>query len=1241
MRRKMNNSGQFSIIAALFVTVILISTVMVTYSNIRYPTNQSDPQILSAIDETNLALKQVLGFTVGYYGSVLQVTGNSSYAKTLASNYLSSGLENIANIRPEWGSSFEILDFTLNTNWFTNQSYSRGLLTLNYSLSGLGVSGITYSASSRLDVDIFPSAEPNQVCLTVSKDDSLPISDLVLENFKFYLYRYSNLTWQMVNPENEPVSFSNGTYLIDVPPGINPQSYSIQVQDTRGIMVAASSFSHYTGTLTFNSTYSDDNRYVNNSNSNVDGIPGFGTHSNFAAQQSAPDGNYDTLTKANSGNQQQDYYPNSYTPIGGAILSSGALSDLQSDNSAYMTFNSYPSAYSGSSTFGYSNVGGSSQSIENTILGSQFNLASGGVAQSISAYVGAPSTQTFGDTTPDSSTASIENTIRGGVFSPTYDGVATNVRAYIGCSNTAKNMKAAIYNGATNNLIAETNEVLVNPATDWVTFTFPSGPSLTAGSNYILAVWSASGSGSANLYSQNGGSSGRSLSITYGSWPASPSFTTDNQRYNIYCTYQPTANVKAAIYTSAHTLVASTQENTVSSTGWRTFTFSDPKPILAPSTNYILAVWSNSAGGFTMNYHSGAANQGHSNSRAYGSWPANPSFGHDNREYSVYCSYSVPSEFTCTVEFTGTSNTNNWNSIIWALDSLTNTANVATTFQLYNYQTGQYPVSGDGYVTATLGTSLSSNGQTIASNPAYFRDVLGAWKLKFTAVKSTSSQFSVSVDLARFRTLSTLYTLDLEEQWLNLNLTTLEHPVLCIKTGALSAENLAVYAWHGGSWRLITAALVTGWNNLSISSYVDTPLVNFTVRFASSGSLAQSNWQIDTALLRQESDQELFLSLQDAVSTVELLQNGTMRWLGQNLQLTSETIPIPPVPVKALHINETTDGVNEEVSFQVEDWASEYTVPLGLTDNATVFGSRQMIVFLLNTHVSKFTLWWNGSDEAVQTPLAFTNQYFTDNPSGGTLSNGNLSLSFGGGFTITSTAVGTGTTSTSTFMRINNQASTYGAGVAYVVHHGVVRDIVQQEAEWNNGPPNCPNLYANIVLTLPANATYYTYQLRLMFIPSTQPRTITDLCPIKLATSINQILTENGTVLSDPIVVTDAGTTLYSNNPAGTMHHWSQFTSGTSGAGIMFTDSANLQLYGFDSLAGGLTGALGTDTAARTIQLLPITLRQVQFQTALDITWHGAVATFDGTTPIYGGSGQPGMWILAELPPSIAVATEN
>ena len=122
----MNKKGQFSIIAALLVAVILIAAVVSTYSAIRYNSLGDQPQVLSAIDEVNLALKEVLGFTVGYYGSVLKITGNSSYAKTLASNYLLSGLENIGDIRPEWGLSFNVTALDLRTNWFANESYSAG-----------------------------------------------------------------------------------------------------------------------------------------------------------------------------------------------------------------------------------------------------------------------------------------------------------------------------------------------------------------------------------------------------------------------------------------------------------------------------------------------------------------------------------------------------------------------------------------------------------------------------------------------------------------------------------------------------------------------------------------------------------------------------------------------------------------------------------------------------------------------------------------------------------------------------------------------------------------------------------------------------------------------------------------------------------------------------------------------------------------------------------------------------------
>ena len=90
----------------------------------------------------------------------------------------------------------------------------------------------------------------------------------------------------------------------------------------------------------------------------------------------------------------------------------------------------------------------------------------------------------------------------------------------------------------------------------------------------------------------------------------------------------------------------------------------------------------------------------------------------------------------------------------------------------------------------------------------------------------------------------------------------------------------------------------------------------------------------------------------------------------------------------------------------------------------------------------------------------------------------------------------------------------------------------------------------------------------------------------------------------------------------------------------MFTDSANQKLYAFDT-STSKTGALKVDGTARTIELLPITRSPVSFTSAKDVTWYGAVVTFDGTTPIYNSSNKSGLWITVEYPPQITVTTQS
>ena len=87
----------------------------------------------------------------------------------------------------------------------------------------------------------------------------------------------------------------------------------------------------------------------------------------------------------------------------------------------------------------------------------------------------------------------------------------------------------------------------------------------------------------------------------------------------------------------------------------------------------------------------------------------------------------------------------------------------------------------------------------------------------------------------------------------------------------------------------------------------------------------------------------------------------------------------------------------------------------------------------------------------------------------------------------------------------------------------------------------------------------------------------------------------------------------------------------------MFTDSANEKLYIFDSIAGEKTGALNVIGSGRIVEFNPVERYEVSFTTPLDVTWHGAVVTFEDE-PIYRSSDETGLWVTVEHPPIISVS---
>jgi hypothetical protein len=116
--------------------------------------------------------------------------------------------------------------------------------------------------------------------------------------------------------------------------------------------------------------------------------------------------------------------------------------------------------------------------------------------------------------------------------------------------------------------------------------------------------------------------------------------------------------------------------------------------------------------------------------------------------------FGDPVEFTTQVEFTGTSDLGNWTSLTWAIDSAWSAGNVTVTFQLFDYNLGAYPTSGDGYLShnsSAIPYTDEIKNQTIMTNPTRFQDGSGQWKIKATGVKISSTQVDMEADMIELR----------------------------------------------------------------------------------------------------------------------------------------------------------------------------------------------------------------------------------------------------------------------------------------------------------------------------------------------------------------------------------------------------------------------------------------------------------------------------------------------------------
>ena len=137
--------------------------------------------------------------------------------------------------------------------------------------------------------------------------------------------------------------------------------------------------------------------------------------------------------------------------------------------------------------------------------------------------------------------------------------------------------------------------------------------------------------------------------------------------------------------------------------------------------------------------------------------------------------------------------------------------------------------------------------EKITDNQYFVED----FKISWSAVGIDGGE-SVYVDYVTVlkETLGINYLLDLEVQWTNVDYSG-SNETLCVYGGSMGLEDILIDVWYGNSWVNILTDLSAGWNNVSISSYLDSS--NFTIRFrdgVNTSDLSRDAWEIDIALIQ-------------------------------------------------------------------------------------------------------------------------------------------------------------------------------------------------------------------------------------------------------------------------------------------------------------------------------------------------------------------------------------------------------
>jgi len=465
------------------------------------------------------------------------------------------------------------------------------------------------------------------------------------------------------------------------------------------------------------------------------------------------------------------YNPSGYGLGGPTSLVSGSVSNLKSDDGVYMTFRSY---YSGTDTSDFvDNDTSDVDSSPNKGTHSNFTAQQYGpdsIYDTLTEENTAGGNGTFGKTDIGNSTMEEnENRIWACKFYLSQGGQVTKLTAYLQGTDPNAKAKAAIYdhddahNKPNNRVGICSTEVVLGNTLQWHDFVLDSPVTLNAGYYWLAIHYGVKhtilyyDSGTAGQWQRRDADYRKGPPDHWGQTKVK-----NDWEASIYASYTPTnyeldlevqwisvdfdeTNEELCIYGGT----MGSENITVdvwNSTAWKNL-FTD----LSSGWNNVSVSSYLKSSTFTIRFK-GGTETGDTNQN---SW---------NIDVTLLHVWS--DEYTLEVEFTGSSNMEDWSRLTWTVDSAWTAGSVNVTLQLYNYTLNGYPTSGNGYIVYTSDDTPNTDetkNQTITVNPTHFRNATGYWRMKVKGVKATDEQFDLKVDWVEFKAViasGTLFTFE-------------------------------------------------------------------------------------------------------------------------------------------------------------------------------------------------------------------------------------------------------------------------------------------------------------------------------------------------------------------------------------------------------------------------------------------------------------------------------------------------